>query len=174
MELIAQFVIVPLVLASLLTGLIQSFGTAWGLFRHYWVVLKLLLTLFAAAVLLSKLELIRYAARLADATTLSRPDLDAAGFQLLVHAAGGLLVLLVPALLSVYKPLGLTPYGRRNAHQRTPSQRPFGSNAATRVLLSRESPGSTTRWTYVFGAFVFVIVVHVVILHAAGIGLGRH
>jgi hypothetical protein len=65
MELIARIVIVPLAFASLLTGLIQSLGTPWGLFRHYWVVVKLLLTVFATVVLLVKMELIGYAARLA-------------------------------------------------------------------------------------------------------------
>ena len=35
MALIAWFVIVPLTFAALLTGLVQSLGTAWGLFRHY-------------------------------------------------------------------------------------------------------------------------------------------
>jgi hypothetical protein len=44
MELTAWFVIAPLSLASLLTGLVQSLGTTWGLFRHYWVVAKLLTT----------------------------------------------------------------------------------------------------------------------------------
>src|SRR3981189_3404401 len=63
MEVIARCVIVPLAFASLLTGLIQSLGTPWGLFRHYWVLAKLLLTAFATIVLLIKLELIRYAAR---------------------------------------------------------------------------------------------------------------
>ena len=35
MELTAWFIIVPLSLASPVTGLVQSLGTAWGLFRHY-------------------------------------------------------------------------------------------------------------------------------------------
>lgn len=35
MELIGWFIIVPLALASLLTGLVMSLGTKWGLFRHY-------------------------------------------------------------------------------------------------------------------------------------------
>jgi hypothetical protein len=113
MELIARSVIVPLAFASLLTGVIQSLGTPWGLFRHYWVVVKLLLTVFATGVLMAKMELIGYAARLATETTLPRTDLRAAGIQLVVHAAGGLLVLLVPAVLSVYKPAGMTGYGRR-------------------------------------------------------------
>jgi len=116
MELIARFVIVALVFASLLTGLIQSVGTPWGLFRHYWVLAKLLLTVFSTIVLLIKMELISYAARLSAETTLSRADLRAAGLQLVIHASGGLLVLLVPAILSVYKPTGMTRYGWRKQH----------------------------------------------------------
>jgi ABC-type anion transport system duplicated permease subunit len=117
MELIARFVIVPSAFASLLTGLIQSLGTSWGLFRHHWVLVKLLLTVVATSVLLVKMELIGYAACLAAEMTLSRADLRAAGIQLLVHAAGGLLVLLVPAVLSVYKPPGMTRYGWRKQRE---------------------------------------------------------
>jgi len=117
MELIARFVIVALALASLLTGLIQSVGTPWGLFRHYWVLVKFLLTVFATIILLVKMELISQAARLSAETTLPRADLSAAGIQLLVHAAGGLLVLLVPAVLSIYKPSGMTRYGWRKQYE---------------------------------------------------------
>jgi hypothetical protein len=117
MDLIAQFVIVPLVLASLLTGLIQSLGTSWGLFRHYWVVVKLLLTVFAAIVLLIRMKSISYAAHLAAEMTLPQAELRQVGIQLVVHAAGGLLVLLVPAILSVYKPPGSTRYGLRKRNE---------------------------------------------------------
>jgi len=117
MALIARFVIVPLAFAASLTGLIQSLGTSWGLFRHYWVSLKLLLTVFATAVLSIKMELIDYAARLAEETKSSGADLRAAGIQLAVHATGGLLVLLVPMVLSVYKPPGMTRYGHRKLHE---------------------------------------------------------
>src|ERR1700682_486955 len=65
MELTARFVIVPLAFASLLTGLIQSLGTPWCMFRHYWVLMKLVVTLFATIVLLARMPLIGYAARLA-------------------------------------------------------------------------------------------------------------
>jgi Na+/phosphate symporter len=116
MDLIARFVIVALAFASLLTGLIQSVGTRWGLFRHYWVLAKLLLTVFATIVLLLKMELISSAARLSAETTFSRTDLRAAGIQLVIHALGGLLVLLVPVVLSIYKPPGMTGYGWRKQH----------------------------------------------------------
>jgi hypothetical protein len=53
MDLLARFVIVPLALASLLTGVVQSLGTPWGVLRHYWVVFKLLLTIVAVVLLLA-------------------------------------------------------------------------------------------------------------------------
>lgn len=118
MDLIARFVIVPLVVAALLTGLIQSLGTPWGLFRHYWVLVKLLLTVFAAIVLLARMKLIGYAALLATEMTLPQAELRQAGIQLVVHAAGGLLVLLLPAILSVYKPPGSTGYGLQRRNER--------------------------------------------------------
>ncbi len=37
------FVLIPFSLASLLTGIVQSLGTTWGLSRHYWVIFKLLI-----------------------------------------------------------------------------------------------------------------------------------
>ena len=118
MELMAWFVIVPLAFASLLTGIVQSLGTPWGLFRHYWVLVKLLLTSFATIVLLLKMELIGYVASIAAETTLSSADLRAARTELVAHASGGLLMLLVPMVLSVYKPRGMTRYGWRKQHER--------------------------------------------------------
>ncbi len=56
MESIGWFVLVPFSLASLLTGLVQSLGTKWGLFRHYWVLFKLLINVFATIVLLIYME----------------------------------------------------------------------------------------------------------------------
>ena len=113
MELTARFVIVPLALASVLTGLVQSLGTQWGLFRHYWVLAKLVVTIFATIVLLQQMEPIGYVAGVAAETNLAPPDLRVARTSLVVHAGGGLLVLLVPTVLSVYKPRGMTRYGRR-------------------------------------------------------------
>ena len=117
MELIAWFVILPLALASLLTGLVQSLGTTWGLFRHYWVLVKLLVTVLATIVLLLQMESISYMAGAAADTTLSGADLRGARISLVLHSGVGLLVLLVPATLSVYKPRGKTRYGRRKQYE---------------------------------------------------------
>src|SRR5712691_12768784 len=162
-----------------LAGLIQSLGTPWGLFRHYWVLAKLLLTVFVTIVLLVKMELISYAARLAAETILSRADLRAAGIELAVHAAGGLLLLLVPAALSIYKPWGLTPYGRRKQHEQRalsqqpylPAQRPFlDSNGGIGVWPLGDSITITLRRAHMYGIIAIILVLHFVILHLTGIG----
>lgn len=122
MELIAWYVIVPLALASLLTGLVVSLGTKWGLFRHYWVLISLLLTMLATVVLLSQTQTISYFADVAADPATSSGDLRALG-NTLVHSVGGTVVLLVILVLNVYKPRGMTRYGwRKQDEQRRVSQ----------------------------------------------------
>ena len=118
MELIGWFVIVPFSFAALLTGLVQSLGTQWGLFRHYWILVKFLLTTGGAVVLLQHMQAVSRMSRVAAETALSGADFRALRIQLIVHAAGGLLVLLAATMLSVYKPWGMTPYGRRKQRER--------------------------------------------------------
>jgi hypothetical protein len=182
MDLTARLVIVPLALASLLSGLVQSLGTPWGLFRHYWIVAKLLITVFATIILLAKLALIEYAASLA-AAPLPGIELQGIGMELAVHAAGGLLVLLVPTALSIYKPKGLTPFGLRRQQLK---QQLKPSSSATDRSPKRSSvdgvafgPGGalitvTLRRAHLYGIIVLVVVLHIVIVHASGIGLHGH
>ncbi len=118
MELTAWFVIVPLSLASLVTGLVQSLGTRWGLFRHYWVLIKLVINILATIALLVHTQPIGYMARVAATTTIASADLRGVRIQLVATAGAALLVLLVATTLGVYKPRGMTPYGRRKNDQR--------------------------------------------------------
>ena len=114
MELTGWYAIVPLALAALLTGLVMSLGTAWGLFRHYWVLITLVLTMVSTVILLLHMPTVSAladTARVADGARLSGLGGD------LFHASGGLLVLLVILALNVYKPRGLTPYGWRKQHE---------------------------------------------------------
>lgn len=116
MALLVSNVIVPFAFAALVTGLVSSLGTAWGLFRHYWVLLKLVLTLVATIVLLVQLAPIRALATIAADPGSSIADL--AGAQRpLIHSIGGLLVLIAIQMLGVYKPRGLTRYGWRKQHE---------------------------------------------------------
>ena len=63
---IAWLIIVPLAFTSLLIGIVQSLGTAWGLLQHYWVIAKLVLTLFVTVVLLLQIKTIATLARIPD------------------------------------------------------------------------------------------------------------
>jgi uncharacterized membrane protein len=121
MEPAAWLVLVPLAFAALLTGLVQSLGTHWGVFRHYWVLFKLFINVFATLILLSYMETFRIMAEVA-----AEPSADlnrVRNASPIVHATLALLVLLVATTLSVYKPQGMTPYGWRKQHsQRTGSQ----------------------------------------------------
>lgn len=110
MALTAHDVVVPLAIAALVGGVVQGLGTRWGLFRHYWVASKLFLTAFATVVLLIKLSMIDYAARAAETASFGA-EFDMAQMQLVAHAAGGLVVLAIPVLLSIYKPWGRTHRG---------------------------------------------------------------
>ncbi len=112
MELIAWCVIVPLSLASPLTGIIQSLGTEWGLFRHYWVLIKFLITVPSTLILLLHMKPIGHLARVVAETTLAHGDLSGMRIQLIASASAALLVLLVATVLSIYKPRGMTRYGK--------------------------------------------------------------
>jgi hypothetical protein len=120
MELLGWYALVPLSLASLLTGIVQSLGTKWGLFRHYWVLFKLLINLVDTVILLIYMRTLSYIADIAAGTTLPS---DALRLSPVLHASAALLLLLVATVLSVYRPRGLTPYGwRKQLEQRTVSQ----------------------------------------------------
>lgn len=118
MGLIDVYVIVPLALASLFTGIIISLGSKWGLFRHYWVLFSLLLTIFACTILLINMQTVNYFARMA--TEIDNSNLGQLREALrteLFHASLGLVVLLLIQALNVYKPRGMTPYGWRKRHE---------------------------------------------------------
>ena len=158
MNLIGQFIIVPLSLAALLTGLVQSLGTHWGLFRHYWVLVKFVLTVAATVLLLlHQFVAVAGAARRVEVTTAGAlPDVGRLGPQLVGDAGLAVLTLLLTTTLSVYKPWGRTPYGRR-AQQREQ----LGEAAAAGLSLRAR----------VILAVIGVVLIAFVVLHLAGGGL---
>ncbi|HEY7060597.1 MAG TPA: hypothetical protein VII06_03900 [Chloroflexota bacterium] len=106
----------PLAIGTIVSGVVLSLGTKWGLLHHYWVATKLVLTVgvIATAVQLTD-RLTRQAvpAGLADAaTSLSMP---AAPTLLLALAVVHLLMLGAATVLSIYKPWGKTWWARRQA-----------------------------------------------------------
>ena len=116
MDLVTRWVIVPLAFASFVTGVWISLGTKWGLFRHWWIVITLGLTVAATVILLIQLPLIAHRAAVAADASTTEAELQALG-NLLLHSVGGTIVLLVITVLNVYKPRGLTRYGWRKQQE---------------------------------------------------------
>ena len=185
MEVIGWFAIVPLALASLLTGLVMALGTRWGLFRHYWVLISFVLTILANAILLGNMQAVSFFARMAAET--EGADLGRLRDGLpseLLHAGVGLLLLLVIQALNIYKPRGMTAYGRRKQYEQSavssiatlPADR--SAYAVTRgdpaVPPVRGGTARMPRWARVSGIIVLVLGLLFVMLHLAGHGRGGH
>lgn len=119
MEVVGWFIIVPLAIASLLTGLLMSLGTKWGLFRYYWVTISFVLTLFSTVILILHMPLVSSTVDVAlrsEGTALAALGGD------LFHPGIGLVILLVVQVLNIYKPSGMTRYGwRKQQEQRNAS-----------------------------------------------------
>ncbi len=124
MDLIARFVIVPLSFAPLLTGPILSLGTPWGLFRHYWILAKLLITILSTVVMQLHMQPISLLAQAAAKVTLFGPDLREKQVQMVIASAAALLALLVNTIFAIYKPRGMTPYGWRKQYEESTGSQP--------------------------------------------------
>lgn len=111
MALLGWRVIAPASAAALVTGILQALGTAWGLTRHWWVLLKLGLTLLAAAALLVHLQSTSLMAKTVKVRDLAPSELVAARWQLVIAPTLALILLAFNASLGVVKPSGLTPLG---------------------------------------------------------------
>lgn len=165
-------VIVPLSFASLVTGVVQGLGTPWGIIRHYWVLAKLVLNVLATILLLLHTQPIEQVASAAAQGALAWGDLRPVRVQLVADAGAALLALLAATALSVYKPRGLTPYGRRQHLDEGLPPQPIADDAApSRVPQSR---ARRPRWVFVSSVVVVHAALLFIILHLAGGGLGRH
>lgn len=165
MEVIGWFVIAPFSLAALLSGLVQSLGTQWGLFRHWWILAKFLLTIFAVFVLLRHMQDVSRVVRLAKETSLAtanfRPEL--------IHSAGGLLVVIAAMMLSVLKPWGTTPYGRHATSETDMRVRSVGETVRVR---EPSLPTNGLNWSRIIGFHAIgLAVLAAIIFHLAGGGL---
>lgn len=110
MKITGWYVIVPLAVASLLTGLVMALGTKWGLFRYYWVAISFVLTMFATLILILHMPTVSATADIA--MKVDGAALDSLGGDLL-HPGIGLVILLAIQVLNLYKPPGMTRYGWR-------------------------------------------------------------
>jgi acid phosphatase family membrane protein YuiD len=154
----AWFVLVPLAHASLVSGVVLSLGTTWGLFRHYWILVKLGITAFATVILMIYMGTFRQMAGVAadpvvELGLVRNPSP-------LVHSILALILLVVATLLGIYKPFGETPYGRRIRNERHPG-------ALAQAAAIGSFPGSASRrthwvWMVVIGLIALFIAAHLI------------
>lgn len=124
--------------ATVLTGLALGITTNWGLIRYYWVAIKLAIAvgiLFVAfGFLHDALErAAEQAAHLAEIGGTPK-ELTAAADVSLWGFGGALLCLIGAVLLSLYKPGGRTPRGRRLLPSRRTQQRIRATVAETHIV----------------------------------------
>ncbi|HYF30231.1 MAG TPA: hypothetical protein VD993_03835 [Chitinophagaceae bacterium] len=155
------FVILPACLGALLSGLIQSLVTPWGLFKHYWIVVKLLLTILSTLLLLMHMQPISYLADVASATFISDTDLRDLRIQLIGDAAAALFVLLIIITISVYKPWGKIQYGLKE------------KESQDEITIDKKSVKRKPFGLYILLGIIFLMLL-VGLLHLFGIGIGGH
>ena len=159
----AWLILVPLAHASLLSGIVLSVGTTWGLFRYYWVVLKLGITVFATVILLIYMGTFRQMAGVA-----ADPVVDLAmvrNASPIVHAILALVLLVAATVLGVYKPFGMTAYGERRFEEQRAVSALIPASAGTARALDT---GGTPAWIYVVAAVALAFALLVAILHLTG------
>jgi hypothetical protein len=110
---IGSLLLVPAAITSLASGVLLGLLTSWGLFRHWWVTLKLVLT--TAGAVLSLVVLTPALAGLADGAGGPVPLGDR--LELVRDSGAASVVLLVSLVLSVYKPFGPLTSRRRRQPQ---------------------------------------------------------
>jgi len=112
--------VIPISLATLVSGVVLSIGTRWGLFRYWWVVVKLVLTTGAT---IATAFALRSSVGEAAAAVRAPGDAAATGVgdvaaSLVAAPTVALVIYTTATVLSVFKPWGPTPYGRRQARER--------------------------------------------------------
>ena len=162
MELISWFIILPACFGALLTGIIQSMITKWGLFLHYWVFIKLLLTVIATVVLLLHMRPISLMGDFASQEEFSISGNRGLRIQLIADAGAALLILLVALTLSVYKPWGRISWGVRSQNIQQKSSPVPGPSTMKRL-----------GFRILIGLIALVILLFI-ILHITGVMGGHH
>jgi hypothetical protein len=114
-SLVASALIRPLALVALGTGLLQAGLTPWGFVRYWWVAIKLAvttaLTIVVFFVLVPGLATAAHAVTGASAEPLS----DAERLRIALYPSFAVILLLMNAVLGVYKPAWRLRAGARQA-----------------------------------------------------------
>lgn len=159
MDLIGWYVILPTSCGSLITGLIQSFGTSWGLFKYYWVSVKFILTVGSTFLLLLHMQLISQGSRIAAQVPLQGEELQGIGMNLLTRSVAAFIVLLAAIIISVYKPWGKIQFKQYNNIQHT-------------IMTEKKSNKKWWGLYSIMGLIIFIVIL--IIKHLLSGGVSRH
>jgi hypothetical protein len=136
MAVIACWVLIPVVFASLASGLVLALSTPWGLGRYWWVLAKCAI---AGALTATGLTFL-----VPQLPALVAGGSEPAGMQTLIARALALVLLLAATGLSVVKPWGKTPRGRAGQPAgRRPERQP--SHVPAQRAAREPSPRSEIR-----------------------------
>jgi hypothetical protein len=126
-------IMIPLGYLALVTGVLLSVGTNWGLLKHWWIVTKLVLTIavLAFAGFFTSGWVLGAVARTAEDPM---ADLGALAVQLAVNFAAFNVVFWTTTIISIYKPWGPTPRGKRKLAEQAAAKQ--ASDASQRMSRS--------------------------------------
>lgn len=147
--------LIPLSILSLSSGILQAYFTPWGLTKHYWIVVKLALTILATLVLIG------HSKEVSSATESSSQFIDYQSVivesPFIVHSTAGLVVLIFISYISIYKPWGKTNFS------------PTKKNTMT---YNKQKPAKP--WAkYALIAFTLLLVI-IIVKHLSDGGLSHH
>ena len=150
MDITAWFIILPFALTSLTTGIVQALGTKWGLFNHYWIAVKLFLTVVSTILLLLHMQPISSLAVSATETPFSYTESSSQIIDLIKKAGAAIIALLFIVTISVFKPWGKIQ--KRNEG------------------VVKESPKSSFKLYSLIGLAILILLVIIKHLFASGHG----
>ncbi|MEV6419786.1 DUF2269 domain-containing protein [Streptomyces sp. NPDC051662] len=127
MKIFADWLIIPIALLALISGVLLSLGTPWGLARHRWVWTKFWLTLITLGATVFALR-----PTISDAAATGLPNSSLVAAPTVASCA-----YLFMTAISVLKPWGLTRRGRR-LRRGAPSRR-----ITSRKAVDERSPAPT-------------------------------
>jgi hypothetical protein len=111
----------PVAIGTVVTGVLLSLGTKWGLLQHYWVATKLVLTvgvIVTAVQLTGRIMAEGTAGSLSSgADVVAIIDVTSVAPMLMALAVVHLIMLGFATVLSVYKPWGRLPFVRTSGVQ---------------------------------------------------------
>ena len=121
MGIFGRFFYVPVALAALLTGILSSVGTKYGLLQWWWVAVKFVMTVALTAggglIVIERMQTAADRVSGVPAASIGPATVGGAGPMLVGALSVGMVLLVTMTVLSEYKPWGKLPFARRRTQR---------------------------------------------------------